>query len=217
MEANDTALLLRAGSLAAPMEIIIGIHHWPQPGRRQYRARHQQRGVGHAGHRGLHVLYMLFGVFSSIAPGVNVLMLIAVLSMLQATLTLPGIAAMALALGGPLIPTMLINERIRRTATGLAADGDSYRLRTCLGHHFRFQRHHPDCWLAQLAFGFGSVRGLPVHAIGILASMFSAVFFSRAAWSTSGTAAKKLRMSGPGRSEADGMTRRNKGGLTMKI
>src|SRR5690606_30962945 len=100
MEANDTALLLRAGSLAAPMEIIEERTIGPSLG-----AENIAKGFNSVVWGMLAIVvfmcfyYMLFGVFSSIALSVNVLMLIAVLSMLQATLTLPGIAAMALALG----------------------------------------------------------------------------------------------------------------------
>jgi preprotein translocase subunit SecD len=114
MEANDTALLLRAGSLAAPMEIIEEFTIGPSLG-----ADNIARGINSvvwgmlAIAAFMCVYYMLFGVFSSIALGVNVLMLVAVLSMLQATLTLPGIAAMALALGVAIDSNVLINERIR--------------------------------------------------------------------------------------------------------
>ena len=114
MEANDTALLLRAGSLAAPMEIIEEFTIGPSLG-----ADNIARGI-HSVVWGMLAIvvfmcfyYMLFGVFSSIALSVNVLMLIAVLSMLQATLTLPGIAAMALAIGVAIDSNVLINERIR--------------------------------------------------------------------------------------------------------
>ena len=113
-EANDTALLLRAGSLAAPMEIIEEYTIGPSLG-----ADNIERGI-HSVVWGLAAIaafmcfyYMLFGVFSSIALGVNVLLLMAVLSMLQATLTLPGIAAMALAIGVAIDSNVLINERIR--------------------------------------------------------------------------------------------------------
>ncbi|HEY0200469.1 MAG TPA: protein translocase subunit SecD, partial [Burkholderiaceae bacterium] len=114
VEANDTALLLRAGSLAAPMEIIEERTIGPSLG-----ADNITRGI-HSVVWGLAAIavfmcfyYMLFGVISTISLGVNVLMLLAILSMLQATLTLPGIAAMALALGMAIDSNVLINERIR--------------------------------------------------------------------------------------------------------
>jgi preprotein translocase subunit SecD len=126
--------------------------------------------------------YMLFGVFSTIALAVNLLLLVAVLSMLQATLTLPGMAAMALALGMAIDSNVLINERVREELRngGVAAGGHPRRLRPRLGHHPGLQRHHADCRPGLLAFGSGPVRGFAVvHCIGILTSMFSAVFFSR--------------------------------------
>ena len=182
-EANDTALLLRAGSLAAPMEIIEEYTIGPSLG-----ADNIERGI-HSVVWGLAAIaafmcfyYMLFGVFSSIALGVNVLLLMAVLSMLQATLTLPGIAAMALAIGVAIDSNVLINERIRE------------ELRAGMSPQAAINTGYERAWatildsnvttliagLALLAFGSGPVRGFAVvHCIGILTSMFSAVFFSR--------------------------------------
>ena len=183
MEANDTALLLRAGSLAAPMEIIEEFTIGPSLG-----ADNIARGFNSvvwgmlAIAAFMCVYYMLFGVFSSVALGVNVLMLVAVLSMLQATLTLPGIAAMALALGVAIDSNVLINERIRE------------ELREGVSPQMAIHSGYERAWatildsnvttliagLALLAFGSGPVRGFAVvHCIGILTSMFSAVFFSR--------------------------------------
>lgn len=182
-EANDTALLLRAGSLAAPMEIIEEYTIGPSLG-----ADNIERGINSVVW-GLAAIaafmcfyYLLFGVFSSIALGVNVLLLMAVLSMLQATLTLPGIAAMALAIGVAIDSNVLINERIRE------------ELRAGMSPQAAIHTGYERAWetildsnvttliagLALLAFGSGPVRGFAVvHCIGILTSMFSAVFFSR--------------------------------------
>ena len=182
-EANDTALLLRAGSLAAPMEIIEEYTIGPSLG-----ADNIARGI-HSVVWGMAaiaafmcVYYVLFGVFSTIALSVNVLMLIAVLSMLQATLTLPGIAAMALALGVAIDSNVLINERIREELrAGVApqaaiAAGYERAWATILDSNVTTL----IAGLALLAFGTGPVRGFAVvHCIGILTSMFSAVFFSR--------------------------------------
>ena len=182
-EANDTALLLRAGSLAAPMEIIEEYTIGPSLG-----ADNIDRGI-HSVVWGMVaiaafmcVYYMLFGVFSTIALGMNVLLLIAVLSMLQATLTLPGIAAMALALGVAIDSNVLINERIREELrAGVApqaaiATGYERAWATILDSNVTTL----IAGLALLAFGTGPVRGFAVvHCIGILTSMFSAVFFSR--------------------------------------
>lgn len=182
-EANDTALLLRAGSLAAPMEIIEEYTIGPSLG-----ADNIERGIQSvvwgmvAIAAFMCVYYRLFGVFSTIALGVNVLLLIAILSMLQATLTLPGIAAMALALGVAIDSNVLINERIREELrAGVApqaaiATGYERAWATILDSNVTTL----IAGLALLAFGSGPVRGFAVvHCIGILTSMFSAVFFSR--------------------------------------
>ncbi|MBS0401071.1 MAG: MMPL family transporter, partial [Proteobacteria bacterium] len=126
--------------------------------------------------------YHLFGVFSSIALSFNLLLLVAILSMLQATLTLPGMAAVALTLGMAIDANVLINERIRE------------ELREGMSPQAAIHAGYDRAWatildsnvtsliagLALLAFGSGPVRGFAVvHVIGILTSMFSAVFFSR--------------------------------------
>ncbi|MEX8193049.1 protein translocase subunit SecD [Comamonas guangdongensis] len=183
MEANDTALLLRAGSLAAPMEIIEEYTIGPSLG-----ADNINRGI-HSVVWGMVAIavfmciyYMVFGVISTIALGVNVLLLLAILSMLQATLTLPGIAAMALALGVAIDSNVLINERIREELRAGASPqaaihaGYEHAWHTILDSNVTTL----IAGLALLAFGSGVVRGFAVvHCIGILTSMFSAVFFSR--------------------------------------
>ena len=182
-EANDTSLLLRAGSLAAPMEIIEEYTIGPSLG-----ADNINRGI-HSVVWGMVAIaafmcmyYMLFGVFSTIALSVNVLLLLAILSMLQATLTLPGIAAMALALGVAIDSNVLINERIREELRGGASPqaaihaGYDRAWATILDSNITTL----IAGVALLAFGSGPVRGFAVvHCIGILTSMFSAVFFSR--------------------------------------
>ena len=182
-EANDTALLLRAGSLAAPMEIIEEFTIGPSLG-----ADNIERGI-HSVVWGMVavaafmcVYYRLFGVFSTLALSVNVLLLLAILSMLQATLTLPGIAAMALALGVAIDSNVLINERIREELR----DGVSPQAAIHMGYDRAWATILDSnvttliVGLALLAFGSGPVRGFAVvHTIGILTSMFSAVFFSR--------------------------------------
>ena len=182
-EANDLALLLRAGSLAAPMEIIEERTIGPSLG-----AENIAKGF-HSVAWGFLVIvafmavyYMLFGLFSGLALAVNLLLLVAILSMLQATLTLPGMAAMALALGMAIDSNVLINERVRE------------ELRNGVAPQAAIHSGYERAWatildsnittliagLALLAFGSGPVRGFAVvHVIGILTSMFSAVFFSR--------------------------------------
>ncbi|MEO7159637.1 MAG: protein translocase subunit SecD [Polaromonas sp.] len=182
-EASDLALLLRAGSLAAPMEIIEERTIGPTLG-----AENISKGF-HSVSWGFAVIvafmvayYMLFGLFSGLALAVNLLLLVAVLSMLQATLTLPGMAAMALALGMAIDSNVLINERIREELRGGASPQAAI--------HAGYERAWATILdsnistlvvgLALLAFGSGPVRGFAVvHCIGILTSMFSAVFFSR--------------------------------------
>ncbi len=126
--------------------------------------------------------YMLFGVFSVAALGINLLLLVAVLSMLQATLTLPGIAAIALVLGMAIDANVLINERIREELRG----GASPQMAIAVGFDRAWATILDSnvttliAGLALLAFGSGPVRGFAVvHCLGILTSMFSAVFFNR--------------------------------------
>ena len=181
--ATDLALLLRAGSLAAPMEIIEERTVGPSLGADNIRKGFDSVVYGFAAIAVFMIAYyMLFGLISVISLSVNLLLLIAILSMLQATLTLPGIAAIALALGMAIDANVLINERVRE------------ELRRGAAPQLAIQNGYQHAWatildsnvttliagLALLAFGSGPVRGFAVvHCIGILTSMFSAVFFSR--------------------------------------
>ncbi|MGF6295978.1 protein translocase subunit SecD [Paraburkholderia youngii] len=181
--AADLALLLRAGSLAAPMEIIEERTIGPSLGADNIKKGFHSVVWGFAAIAVFMIAYyMLFGVISMIGLSVNLLLLVAVLSMLQATLTLPGIAAIALALGMAIDANVLINERVRE------------ELRNGTPPQLAIQNGYAHAWatildsnvttliagLALLAFGSGPVRGFAiVHCIGILTSMFSAVFFSR--------------------------------------
>ncbi len=182
-EANDLALLLRAGSLAAPMEIIEERTIGPSLG-----AENIAKGFDSVKWGFLIILvfmaayYMLFGLISGIALAVNLLLLVAVLSMLQATLTLPGMAAMALALGMAIDSNVLINERVREELR----QGASPQAAITTGYDRAWATILDSnittliAGVALLAFGSGPVRGFAVvHCIGILTSMFSAVFFSR--------------------------------------
>jgi preprotein translocase subunit SecD len=183
VEANDLALLLRAGSLAAPMEIIQERTIGPSLG-----ADNIDKGFKSVMYGFLAIMvfmcayYALFGLFSSIALAVNLMLLVAVLSMLQATLTLPGIAAMALAIGVAIDSNVLINERVREELRGGASPqaaihaGYDRAWGTILDSNVTTL----IAGIALLAFGSGPVRGFAVvHCIGIVTSMFSAVFFSR--------------------------------------
>ena len=183
-EAADVALLLRAGSLAAPMEIVEERTVGPSLGRDNI-----EKGF-HATMWGfivivafMSVYYAAFGMISSLALAVNLLFLIALLSLLQATLTLPGIAAIALTLGMAIDANVLINERIREELRGGAtpqaaiAAGYERAWGTILDSNITSL----IAGLALLIFGQGPVRGFAVvHCLGILTSMFSAVTVSRA-------------------------------------
>src|SRR3990167_3357109 len=178
-EAADTALLLRAGSLAAPMEIIEERTVGPSLGADNIAQGFNSLIWGFAAIAVFMVLYyMLFGVFSTIALTVNLLLLVAVLSMLQATLTLPGIAAIALTLGMAIDSNVLINERVREELRNGSAPqsaihaGYEHAWSTILDSNVTTL----IAGLALLAFGSGPVRGFAVvHCLGILTSMFSAV------------------------------------------
>jgi preprotein translocase subunit SecD len=182
-EATDQALLLRAGSLAAPMEIIEERTIGPSLG-----AENIAMGFNSVIYGFLAIAvfmcayYLLFGVFSTLALAFNLLLLVAVLSMLQATLTLPGIAAIALVLGMAIDSNVLINERVREELRG----GASPQAAINTGYEKAFATILDSnvttliAGLALLAFGSGPVRGFAVvHCLGILTSMFSSVMFSR--------------------------------------
>jgi preprotein translocase subunit SecD len=183
VEAADTALLLRAGSLAAPMDIIEERTIGPSLGAENIAKGFDSVTWGFVAVAAfMCIYYALFGVISSVALAVNLLLLVAVLSMLQATLTLPGMAAMALVLGMAIDANVLINERIREELRNGAAPQTAI--------HIGYDRAWSTildsnvttliAGLALLAFGSGPVRGFAVvHCLGILTSMFSAVFFSR--------------------------------------
>ncbi len=183
MEATDTALLLRAGSLAAPMEIIEEMTIGPSLGAENIAKGFNSVTWGFVAVAVFMCLYyLLFGVISSVSLAFNLLLLVAMLSMLQATLTLPGMAAMALVLGMAIDANVLINERVRE------------ELRNGASPQAAIHAGYDRAWatiidsnvttliagLALLAFGSGPVRGFAVvHCLGILTSMFSGVFFSR--------------------------------------
>ena len=182
-EANTTALLLRAGSLAAPMEIIEERTIGPSLGAENIdKGFHSVMGGFAAIALFMCAYYLVFGLVSTLALGFNLLLLVAVLSMLQATLTLPGIAAIALTLGMAIDANVLINERVREELRG----GASPQAAIATGYERAFATILDSnvttliAGLALLAFGSGPVRGFAiVHCLGIVTSMFSAVMFSR--------------------------------------
>jgi preprotein translocase subunit SecD len=183
-EATDISLLLRAGALAAPMDIIEERTVGPSMGEENIK-------------RGMHstlwgflaiavfmvIYYVMFGGISVVALGINLLLLLAILSMLQATLTLPGLAAIALTLGMAIDANVLINERIREELR----NGNPAQASIHAGYDRAFDTildSNVTTMIAGLAlfmFGSGPVKGFAVvHVLGILTSMFSAVVVSRA-------------------------------------
>jgi preprotein translocase subunit SecD len=183
MEATDVALLLRAGALAAPMEIVEERTVGPSLGAENIKKGFDSTIYGFAALSFfIMVYYSLFGVFSTLALCANLLFLIAVLSMLQATLTLPGIAAIALTLGMAIDANVLINERIREELRG----GSTPQAAIHAGYERAFGTILDSnvttliAGLALLIFGSGPVRGFAVvHCLGILTSIFSSVVVSR--------------------------------------
>jgi preprotein translocase subunit SecD len=180
---TELALLLRSGALAAPMEFIEETAIGPSLG-----ADNIAKGLHSVAWGFVAILvfmcayYLLFGVISTLSLGVNLLMLVAVLSLIQTTLTLPGIAAIALTLGMAIDANVLVNERIREELragsapqTAIAA-GYERAWATILDSNITTLIAGGSL----LLFGSGAIRGFAiVHCLGILTSMFSAVFFSR--------------------------------------
>uniref|UniRef100_UPI0025DBEEF8 protein translocase subunit SecD n=1 Tax=Thiobacillus sp. TaxID=924 RepID=UPI0025DBEEF8 len=183
-EASDVALLLRAGALAAPMQIVEERTVGPSMGAENIEKGFHSNIWGFAAVVAFMVFYYrVFGIFSSVALAINALLLIALLSMLQATLTLPGIAAIALTLGMAIDANVLINERIRG------------EIRAGLTPQAAIHAGYERAWatildsnittliagIALFWLGSGPVRGFAVVlCLGILTSMFSAVTVSRA-------------------------------------
>lgn len=183
-EATDISLLLRAGALAAPMDIIEERTVGPSMGQENI-----NRGVHSTlwGFAAIAVMmmiyYMVFGTVSVVALAINLLLLVAILSMLQATLTLPGLAAIALALGMAIDANVLINERVREEMR----NGNTPQASIHAGYDRAFDTILDSnittmiAGLALFMFGTGPIKGFAVvHVLGILTSMFSAVVVSRA-------------------------------------
>jgi preprotein translocase subunit SecD len=182
-KSTELALLLRSGALSAPMEFVEERVIGPQLGKENI-----EKGLWSTVYGFIAIAifmmayYHLFGFFSVVALAANLLFLLALLSLLQVTLTLPGIAAIALALGMAIDANVLINERIREelrsgnTPQGAIAAGFDRAWATILDSNVTTL----IVGIALLAFGSGPVRGFAVvHCLGILTSMFSAVFLSR--------------------------------------
>jgi preprotein translocase subunit SecD len=181
--AAELALLLRSGALSAPMDVIEERTIGPALG-----AENIAKGI-HSTMYGFAAIavfmiayYMIFGVFSVFALAFNLLFLLAILSQMQVTLTLPGMAAIALALGMAIDSNVLINERIREelrkgaSPQAAIADGFGHAWDTIIDSNVTTLIVGVALWV----FGSGPIRGFAVvHTLGILTSMFSAVFVSR--------------------------------------
>ncbi|GHA66407.1 protein translocase subunit SecD [Formosimonas limnophila] len=182
-ENNNLALLLKAGALAAPMDIIEERTIGPSQGADNIEKGFKSLVYGFCAVAVFMILYYrVFGVISVVSLAVNLLLLVGLLTVFRATLTLPGIAAIALTLGMAIDSNVLINERIREELR----HGESPQRAIHLGYERAFATILDSnittliAGLALLIFGSGPIRGFAVvHCLGILTSMFSAVFFSR--------------------------------------
>ncbi len=183
-EARDISLLLRAGALAAPMEIIEERTVGPSLGAENIARGYLSNQVGFAVIAIFMIAYYLtFGVISILALAANLLLLVALLSLMQATLTLPGMAAIALTLGMAIDSNVLINERIREELR----NGNSPQASIHAGYEQAFRTILDSnittliAGVALFMFGSGAIRGFAVVlCLGLLTSMFSAVLVSRA-------------------------------------
>jgi len=183
-EARDLALLLRAGALAAPVEIIEERTIGPSLGAENIQRGFHSTWIGFAAIAVFMIIYYLvFGVTAVLALGVNVVLLVALLSMLQATLTLPGMAAIALTVGMAIDANVLINERIREELR----NGNTPQASIHAGYERAFGTIFDSNITTLIAgvtlfmFGSGPVRGFAVVlCLGIITSMFSGVMVSRA-------------------------------------
>ena len=183
-EATDISLLLRAGALAAPMDIIEERTVGPSMGQDNINRGMHSTIWGFAAIAVMMMIYyMAFGAVSVAALAINLLLLVAILSMLQATLTLPGLAAIALALGMAIDANVLINERIREELR----NGNTPQASIHAGYDRAWDTILDSnvttliAGLALFMFGTGPIKGFAVvHVLGILTSMFSAVLVSRA-------------------------------------
>ena len=183
-EASEISLLLRAGALAAPMDIVEERTVGPSMGAENIAKGFDSNLYGFIA-IALFMLfyYRFFGVFSTLALGANVLLLVGLLSLMQATLTLPGMAGIALTLGMAIDANVLINERIREELR----NGMSPHAAIAAGYERAFATILDSnvtnlvAGVALFWLGSGPVKGFAVVlCLGILTSMFSGVMVSRA-------------------------------------
>ena len=183
-ESRDLALLLRAGALAAPLYIVEERTVGPSMGAENIAKGFNSNIWGFiAVVTFMIIYYRMFGVISSVALAVNGFLLFALLSMLQATLTLPGLAGIALTLGMAIDANVLINERIREELrAGVAPQQAIYAgYQHAWGTILDSNLTTLIAGFALFALGSGPIKGFAVVlCLGILTSMFSAVTVSRA-------------------------------------
>jgi preprotein translocase subunit SecD len=183
-EANELSLLLRAGAFAAPVEIIEERTVGPSLGAENIQRGLHSTWIGFAAIAVFMVIYyMVFGVTSVLALGINVLLLVGLLSLLPTTLTLPGMAGIALTVGMAIDANVLINERIREEVR----NGNTPLASIKAGYERAFDTIFDSnittliAGMALFMFGSGPVRGFAVVlCLGIVTSMFSGVMVSRA-------------------------------------
>ena len=183
IEATDTALLLRAGSLAAPMEIVEERLVGPSLGQANIESGFRSSLYGFfVVAIFMAVYYQVFGVISAICLLFNVLLIVSILSLMQATLTLPGIGALALSIGMAVDANVLINERVReelrawKTPQVAIKEGYDRAFATIVDSNVTSL----IAGIALLIFGSGPIRGFAVvHCLGIITSIFTGVFVSR--------------------------------------
>lgn len=182
-EANDLSLMLRAGALPAPLKIVEERSVGPTLGSDSIAAgKHAAIVAFVLVFAGMAAIYGLFGFFANIALFLNIVFILAVLSMLQATLTLPGIAGIILTIGIAVDANVLIYERIREELrqgrTVLSAVDTGYKLAL----HTIIDANLTTLIVAFILFSFGSgpIKGFAVAmCIGIITSMFSAIMLTR--------------------------------------
>jgi preprotein translocase subunit SecD len=195
-EASDVSLLLRAGALAAPMEIVEERTVGPSLGKDNITKGFNSTLIGFAVVAVFMIVYyQLFGLVSVLALATNMFLLVALLSMMQATLTLPGIAGIALTLGMAIDANVIIAERIREELR----NGNSPQAAIAAGYEHAWDTildSNITTLIAGVALfwlGSGPVRGFAVTlCLGILTSMFSAVMVSRAMVNLTFGRAKRL-------------------------
>ena len=183
-EAHELALLLRSGALAAPIEIVEERTVGPSLGKDNIEQGFNSVLIGFCAVLVFMALYYrVFGLVADMALALNLVLIIAILSMLQATLTLPGIAGIVLTVGMAVDANVLIFERIREELR----NGNSPQASIQAGYEKAFSTIADAnittliAAIVLLSFGTGPIKGFAVTlSIGIITSMFTAIMGTRA-------------------------------------